>query len=486
MGYLKSNGSGHILRASAIIGSGSVVQIITGMIKTKIIAVILGPAGIGLLGLFNSIQDTSTTIAGLGLSRSGVREFAEAHADSEEFRLSSTRKVLSMASLGLGLFGALFMVAIRDPIAKLAMGSDSYGRAVAWIGIGVLAATVSGSQTAFLNGLRRIGDLARVSIIGALVAMLVAVLGVWLWGMDGIIVAVVSAPLTSLGTSWWFSHKIKTIEVKLSLRIFWESLSKIFNLGFVFMVTALMGFGAQLVTRIVVTRILGLNATGHFQAAWNISMLYLGFVLGAMGTDYYPRLTAVAKDRDATNQMVNEQAEIALLLAGPVVLGMLTLAPYVIALLYSGDFHDTVAVLRWQVFGDLFKVATWPIAFILLAQSRSSIFFFSELFWHVVYLAIVWHGLKIWGLEATGIAFLISYIMYFFLIWWIGYRLTHFSWTKINKRLLVGMILCGGAIFSSSYLSEKITITFGIALTVVIGAFSLFRIVKSLGWKLWK
>ena len=84
--------------------------------------------------------------------------------------------------------------------------------------------------------------------------------------------------------------------------------------------------------------------------------LYVGFILQAMGTDFYPRLTAVSKDNAECNRLVNEQAQISLLLAGPGVIATLTLAPLVIALFYSPAFQTAVTLLRWICLGMTLRV----------------------------------------------------------------------------------------------------------------------------------
>lgn len=471
-----NNNVGQILRASAIMGSSSAVSIVGGIIRAKVMAVLLGPTGIGLMGLLQSILTTAGTVSGMGLASSGVRQIAEAHAEGDPERLAYTRGALWYGALVLGFLGALALVVFRKHIATLALGETRYAADVAWLGIGVWASTVSGAQTAFLNGLRRLGDLARVNILGALVGMAVAVLAVWQWRETGVVIAVVSAPMATLAVSWWLTRRIPFAPVRVSWRPLTGPWGDLFRLGIVFMTTALMTVGAQFLVRLIITRTLGLAATGHFQAAWSISMLYLGFVLQAMGTDYYPRLTAVAKDRDAMNNAVNQQAEVALLLAGPVILGMLTLAPQVVGLLYSAAFGETVGVLRWQVLGDLFKVASWPMGFILLAQARSRTFFFTELAWNVVYVGLVWFGLNVWGLEATGIAFLLGYVFYFCLIWAIVRRVSYFSWNPGNLGLLATVAASAVTVFLLSSLPGGFSPALGLIVTGVIAAYSWSRL----------
>jgi len=215
-------------------------------------------------------------------------------------------------------------------------------------------------------------------------------------------------------------------------------------------------------------------------------MLYLGFVLTAMGTDYYPRLSGVAHDRAATNAMVNEQTEVVLLLSGPIILGMLTFVPQVIGLLYTSAFHDSIAILRWQVMGDLFKVASWPLAYILLAQGRSWTYFCTELSWNVIYVLLVTIGLKQWGLEIMGIAFFISYIVYLILLWLIVSRSFHFNWDKNNVKLLSMLLVCTVLVSIVRLYHGIIPVAIGIFLTSATSWYSLRRMAYSLGSSWWK
>ena len=109
--------------------------------------------------------------------------------------------------------------------------------------------------------------------------------------------------------------------------------------------------GVAYVVRIVILRKVGVEATGLYQSAWTLGGLYVGFILQAMGADFYPRLTAHSKDNRACNRLVNEQARVGLLMAGPGVIATLTFAPLVIALFYTAKFGAAVGILRWICLG---------------------------------------------------------------------------------------------------------------------------------------
>ncbi len=115
--------------------------------------------------------------------------------------------------------------------------------------------------------------------------------------------------------SWCYARRVRIEPVKVPFRQMTGEARNLLRLGLVFLASGLMTTGALFLLRIFVARQEGVYGAGQFQAASALSMVYVGFVLQAMGTDFYPRLTAVAHDNRRCNQLVNEQAEISILLA---------------------------------------------------------------------------------------------------------------------------------------------------------------------------
>lgn len=449
----ESSSHAQILKASSIIGGASVINILLGIVRTKILAVLLGPAGVGIAGMYQTVMGMASAVAGCGLASSGVRQLAESIGRNDDRAVSITRKVLWFASLGAGLGGAAILWWGREPVARWIFNDISEAQSIGLLGIGLIFGALAGSQTAVLQGFRRIGDQARVGIYGTLFGSLIAIGCVYALGRDGILWFVVVNPVVNVLIAWRYAarlprpvHRPTGSEVRRELRM-------LLGLGFVFMSTGLISQATALGIRSLLIRDLGLESVGQFQAAWSISMQYIGFVLGAMAADYYPRLTAAIHDTELSNRMVNEQTEVALLLAGPVILGMLSFAPLVIDLLYAADFRPAVETLRWQVMGDLLKVFSWPIGFIMLAHGAGQAFFWTEAFWNLIFLGLVWVGLPGFALEATGIAFLCAYTMYLVLVYSVANRLNEFRWSSRNLRLFTGLMIAALLIRIGSYSS---------------------------------
>ena len=154
----KKHTYGQILKSSAVIGGSSVLNIAIGIVRTKAMAMLLGPSGVGLMGLYGSITELTISIAGMGINSSGVRQIAEAVGSDDTERIARTAAVLRRISIFLGLLGAVFLIGFSGPVSKLTFGSDQHATAVALLSIAVFFNLVSAGQGALIQGMRRVGD----------------------------------------------------------------------------------------------------------------------------------------------------------------------------------------------------------------------------------------------------------------------------------------------------------------------------------------
>jgi PST family polysaccharide transporter len=251
-------------------------------------------------------------------------------------------------------------------------------------------------------------------------------------------------------------------------------ISTLLKLGFVLMASGLMGMGVAYAVRIIVLRKMGEDAAGFYQAAWTLGGLYVGFILQAMGADFFPRLTAVANEKSECNRLVNEQAEVSLLLAGPGVIGTLTFAPLVIQLFYSAKFEPAVEILRWICLGMTLRVASWPMGYILLAKGARQPYFWSEMASSAVQIALVWVCVLGFGLAGTGIAFFGGYVFYWFLIYAIVRSASGFRWSAANKQIgLIYAAMIAGVFIGWYFLPRGVFVVGGTLAALGAGIHSL-------------
>ena len=222
-------------------------------------------------------------------------------------------------------------------------------------------------------------------------------------------------------------------------------------------------------------------AAGLYGSAWTLGGMYVGFILQTMGTDFFPRLTGVAHDSPECNRLVNEQAQVSLLLAGPGVLGTLALAPVVVHLFYDTTFAGAVMPLRWICVGMALRVIAWPMGCIVLAKNAKSIFLWTEVAATVVHVGAAWWLTRWFGLTGAAMAFAVLYVWHGFLIYLLVRRMTGFSWTTENLKLGVQfLVLIAAVVASFSLLPLWAALGFGLVATAGSGLYSLKRICELL------
>jgi PST family polysaccharide transporter len=469
-----------ILRSSSVIGGAQVINVITNLIKIKFVAVLLGATGVGLAGLLGSLMQAAATIAGLGFATVGTRQIAAANGEDDEQALGRIRRSLMWGTLVLAAVGGAAVWFLRHWLADVALGDAARANEVGWLALGVALTIAAGSQSALLTGLRRIGDLARLQVAAAVAAAIIGVLAIWRFGEPGVIVMVIVTPVVMFLVGHVFVARLPpAARPRLSLREFAQEFRLLATLGTAVMFSALAGIFSQMLVRILVQQELGMAALGYFQAAFTISITYLGFVLTAMGTDYFPRLSAAIKEPVTAARLVNEQSEIALLLCGPILVTLIGVAPWVVPLLYASDFAQSVEVLRWLLLADILKVLSWPLGFVLLASGAGRAYFVAEAIGASVFVGVTYLLLPTWGVAGAGIAGLALYAVYLPVTWWLARRhIDGFGWSGAVTAQAVCLTAAALAVVGMAHWSIVAGALAGLALGLVTGVWSLLRIAQ--------
>lgn len=473
-----SHGSGNksytqIIKSTTLIGGSSIINVGFSIIRNKAMALLLGPQGIGLMALYSSIADIAQAIAGLGINASGVREIAAAESEDTR-RISEVVTVLRRVSLLLGLAGAATLLLFSAPVARFTFGDRQHTLGVMVLSLVVFFQVAAAGRGALLQGMRDISGLARMSVLGGFFSVALGLPIVYLLGESGIAVYLAAASFVSFATSWWFSRRIDIPVASISILRALRETSALFKLGIVFMASGFLTLGSAYAVRLIVSAENGIHAAGLYQAAWGLGGLYAGFILQAMGTDFYPRLTGIAHDNAECNRLVNEQAEVSILLAGPGLIGTLTLAPAIMSLFYSSEFQGAVDILRWICLGMMLRIVAWPIGFIVLAKGAKAIFFWSEVAAAVIHVGLAWLCVPTLGAAGAGVAFFGLYVWHSAFIYCVARRLTEFRWSTSNRRLIMTYLSLSALVFGAFQILPVWQATgLGLMIAILIGLLSL-------------
>ena len=405
------------------------------------------------MSLFQSIVTTVGMVSSLGIASSGVREIADAHGHDDPARVEKAVGVLKRISLLTGLLGWVLTATLAYPFARVALGDAGEAPAIILLGTALFFSSIAGGHAAILQGCRRIGDLARSQIVAALTSGLIAI-GFYVWlRRDGIILSMIAAALIQLLCSWWFSRRLLPIEgTRVSWRETFSLSRRLLALGIAFMWNGLITSVVSLATKAFIVNQMGADANGIFQAAWAISGVFAGFILAAMGTDFYPRLTSVADEPDLMNRLVNEQTEIGVLLATPGLLVTLLLSPWLMKLLYTSDFSSGADMVPWFALGVFGQIVSWPLGYIQIAKGASRAFIVTQTLFNATHLALTVACIYKFGLVGASIAYVMLYLIYTFVMLAYNRKLTGFKWSSDVMRLVVSSTALIGVGFGASML----------------------------------
>ena len=417
-------------------GGAAGIVMLLGLIRSKFAALLIGTTGIGLLASFTVIQAFASTLSGLGLGSSAVRKIAAAFAENDHIEIGRSTFVLCRLSLFCGVTGLCLLAACSPAISNLTFGDYKYTLDIAALGIVVLMSNISSAYLAVLQGMRCVTEIARVNIYSTAVGTASALILYVPFESRGIVPGLIFASITQVAFSYHYFRKLNIVASNQTWRqTFSQSKSTIF-LGFSFMWGGLLVSGLGYFTIYLINQFESVHAVGLYSAAYVISGAFVNFVLGAMGTDYYPRLTGIANDKVAMKHLINQQTEIGILLAIPILLAGVFFAPWIIVGLYSIDFKLGAPLLQWFIVGALCRVISWPMGFIILAQGRARLFLIYETSLNVLHAALIAIGLVAFGLEGVSLAFCISNIISTLVLYIIAKKTIDFSWDTSNKKLV--------------------------------------------------
>lgn len=458
---------GKIISSSSILGFSQVLIYVISILRMKVAALLLGPSGVGMLGLYQSVITLVATVSSLGVGNSGVRDIAEAAGQGDEERVRRTSGILHKFALGTGLLGWLLAAALSYPLSQWTFNETNKAGSIAILGVCVFLGSVGTSYAAVLQGTRRIKTLAKFQIATTGISALASVILFYFFRAAAIVPSLIAAAFVNCALILLIRRRHALPYEKVSWTETLLGSRQLVAMGIAFMWNAVSTSLVALATRSILVRYDSLEANGIYQASWAISGMFAGFILQAMGTDFYPRLTSAADDPKEMEQMINEQTEIGVLLAGPGVLFTLCLAPFLMEYLYSSKFISGAPMICWFAIGVFGQVVSWPLGFVQIARGASRSFIITQTLFNGLHFGLV--AIFFWwlGLIGIGIAYPVLYLTYTIAMLAYAKSDIGFSWSRGVIKLIsvLGVLAAAGFMLALSS-HGPVTISAGILLAV--------------------
>jgi len=405
-----SDSYSHVLKYTGIFGGVQGLNIVVSLVRNKLIAVLLGPNGMGLASLFNTTVNFISQATNFGISFSAVKHVSELFERGDEAAIAHFVKVVRAWALLTALIGMLVCVVVGPLLSDytFAWGDHTLHFILLAPAVGLMA--ITGGEMAILKGARQLRSLAVIQIFNVLAALVISIPIYYFYNQTGIVPVIVLMALTSMLLTIRHSYRLYPLQLSGANGVLGEGMAMV-RLGVAFVVAGVLGSGAEMLIRSYLNVVSGdLDVVGLYNAGFMLTITYAGMVFSAMETDYFPRLSSVNSDVAATNLTVNRQIEVSLLIVSPMLAALIIGLPILIPLLFSSKFLPMVGMAQVSVFAMYIKAVSLPVSYLTLAKGDSVGYMVLEAIYDVLLVLLVIFGYGQWGLLGTGVALSLSYV----------------------------------------------------------------------------
>ena len=141
-----------IFKATSLFGGVQSFNIIISVIRSKLVAVLIGPAGMGIAGLLTATTGFIAAFTNFGLETSAVKNVAAADTTGDKERVKTTVTALRRLVWVTGILGMIVTAILSPWLSRLTFGNKDYTLAFIWLSVTLLFKQLSSGQLVILAG----------------------------------------------------------------------------------------------------------------------------------------------------------------------------------------------------------------------------------------------------------------------------------------------------------------------------------------------
>lgn len=443
----------HVLKYTSVFGGVQGLIILIGLVRNKFMALLLGAGGMGFNALLTSVQNFASQCTNLGISFGAVPRLSGYYEQQRTELVDYYIQVIRLWSMIAAVLGCLFCILVSPLINDLSFTWGNHTLHYAMLGVSVAMIAITGGETAILKATRRLGSLARVQIYTTVASVFLSIPLYYFFRHSGVVPAIMLIAAAGMLVTIGYSYRLYPLKMHFNSKQLKNGASMI-RLGLAFVLAAAIGSASEMLIRAYLNVEGGLDFVGLYNIGFMLTITYAGMVFSAMESDYFPRLSGVCKDIVKTNETVNKQIEVSLLLLSPMLVALIMILPVLVPILFSHEFIPVVGMAQVAVLAMYFKVLTMPVAYITLARSLSLSYLLLETSYFVVLVLAVMIGFQQWGLWGTGLAIVVAHMFECIMVGGYSYVFYGYRTTKNVLRYTAVQAIIGFAAYGVTLVAE--------------------------------
>lgn len=402
-----------ILKAMSVFGSVQFIQVLCSIVRTKLVAIWIGPVGVGLLAIYNSVMEFLMNTSQLNIRQSAVRDLSLAVGDTEEFK--HIVYVVRKLSFWLGIVGMIIVIACSPLLGYISFGDTGHALPFVILSPMLLLSALASGDWAVMQGGGLLKKLAQSNLFAVVTSTVVAIPLFYYLRIKAIVPVLLLYTACNCLYAYLFSRHVRVKAQPLR-----QILSKgrgMLALGLYLTISAGVTLLASYIFIVYLNRKDSESAVGIYQAGYTLVNSYVGMIFTAIAMEYYPRLSSIIAHRSRAEVIVNHEIKIVLLAMLPVTVAFICARNLIVEILYSSDFSDVLPYISVAILGISFRAVSWCLAFSMLAKGDGPVYIITETISAVLYIIINIGMYNPWGFAGLGAGYVLWYALYALSTW---------------------------------------------------------------------
>ncbi|MBK6774159.1 MAG: oligosaccharide flippase family protein [Ignavibacteria bacterium] len=425
------------LKSLTSLSYSTIISLLSGIIRTKLLAVYLGVNGLGIFSQLTTFFNLLNFIIPLGIPLGLTKFISEKEKEDLIFIKTVYENILKLFLITSIVSGSVICI-FSKYISQILLNTQDYYLFVILLGIILPVNVIGFFFDAYLKGLKQIKLFVRITVISSLVTLVFYFPLVYYFDIAGAILSLFVNSFIVLYLSYSNLKKSGlTGKISLTLPKF-NNLGGIFQIGIGSLITGSVLQLMYLILRTITINELGIHENGIYQSIFNISQNYFGFIFISMSAYTLPKYSELKNDKDLI-QEINVNLRIVLFAIVPLIGLFYLFQDAILTLAFSRDFLNAARLLKYQFLGDFFKTTSWILGLWLIARGKILIWVLLDVLYSINFIVIYYSLLEYYtkDLVAISMAYLICNLIHLILNIIVINKYLSFTFTKNNLIMIL-------------------------------------------------
>ena len=398
-----------LIKTSVLTGISTIITVISGFVINKVIALYIGPSGLAVVGQLQNFMTIVTTFSNGAITSGIVKYTAEYQTIEKKQKIFSTSIIIS---LSCSFIISLLLFGFSGYLSELILKDIRYNSVFIVLGITIFLFALNTILMSILNGQKEIKKYILVNISSSIFSLFFTSFLIMQLNLMGALYAMVVNQSVIFFVTLGFVLKSSWFKLEYFKKgVDKESLIKLSKYSLMAITSALTVPMSHLIIRNYIGDNLSWDDAGYWQGIWYISTMYLMIVTTSLGVYYLPKLSEIQDNKELKKEIISGYKIIM-----PIVI-ILAFSIYLfrelaVHIAFSEKFLPMLELFKWQLIGDVIKIASWLLAYLMLAKAMTKIFIYTEIVFSILFVVLSIVFINYFGLVGVTYAFSLNYFIY--------------------------------------------------------------------------